>query len=484
MAIMDQINKGGEEEVGGKRNSITLKLIAIVILVLLFIIPSSMVEGLINERSSRQDQTIEEVGSSWGGAQSVVGPMLVIPYTEVNPKTNIVTAKNIYALPDKLAVKADVKTQIRSRGIYDVPVYNSELALSGTFSVPNISELGIAQSSVSWDRVFVVLGIPDMRGVEEQISLDWNGRKSQFSPGATVEAVHSGAHAPVQIDVVAGDAGNVSVARQYSFSVGLKLRGSKSLAFVPIGKETTVNMTADWPHPSFAGAFLPREHAITEKGFIATWQVLDLNRNFPSKWKTDDSIIIPFEYISVAGTNADGFYPTKPYMGEGPTQGNIEAGTFGVSLFVPVDLYQKSTRSAKYAMAVIALVFTMVFFIELTAKRKIHPVQYALIGFALVVFYTLLLSLAEHIGFGWAYVAASVGVIGMITLFSKSVMRSWSRALTIGGLLTVFYLFVYILLQLEDFALLLGSIALFIILGVIMYVSRKIDWYGAGKMYA
>ncbi len=483
MAIMDQINRGGDGETGGKRNSITLKLIAIVILVVLFIIPSSMVEGLINERSSRQDQTIQEVGSSWGGAQSAVGPILVIPYTEVNPKTNLVTNKNIYALPDKVAINTNVKTQIRSRGIYDVPVYNSDIALTGNFSIPNIAELGIAAGSVNWERAFVVLGIPDMRGVEEQITLDWNGKKTQFSPGATVDAVNSGAHAPVQVDVVASDAGNVPAAKQYNFSVALKLRGSKTLAFVPVGKETTVTMTADWPHPSFAGAFLPREHNITEKGFTATWQVLDLNRNFPSKWKTDDNIIIPFEYIAVVTTDP-AYYLTKPYMADGTVQGNIEAGTFGVSLFVPVDLYQKSTRSAKYAMAVIALVFTMVFFIELTAKRKIHPVQYALIGFALVVFYTLLLSLAEHIGFGWAYVVASIGIIGMITLFSKSVIGSWSRALTTGGLLSVFYIFVYVLLQLQDFALLLGSIALFVILGVIMYISRKIDWYGAGKLYA
>lgn len=479
MANLPHMDREAEGE-NSKRNSLTLKLLAIVFLIVLFLIPASMVQGLINERSNRQSQTIDEVSSSWGHAQSVAGPILVIPYTTFTGQNNTPVLRNIYVLPESLAVNSDIQTEIRSRGIYDVPVYTSDVIMSGKFTSPNLAELGVSANPIDWSRAYLVMGVPDMRGVEEQIALKWNNRDTQFNPGVKGDVVGSGVHAPVALDI----SDNNTTGRQYTFSIDLKLRGSKSMAFVPVAKETTVTMKADWAHPSFGGAFLPREHSISDSGFTASWQVLDLNRNLPSQWTSDSNIFIPFEQIAV-NTNLDGMYYDKQY----PTNANgtgsaVESGTFGVNFFVPGDLYQKTNRTAKYAIAVIALVFTMVFFMELTAKRKIHPVQYALIGFGLVVFYTLLLSLAEHIGFGWSYVVASIAIISMITLFAKSVFQNWTRALTTGGLLTAFYLFVYVLLQLQDFALLLGSIALFLILGVIMYISRRIDWYGAGKMYA
>lgn len=466
-----------------KRNSVTLKLVAIVVLLILFLIPTSMVEGLINEREHRQDNTVNEVSSSWGNAQSLVGPLLVVPYTDVNPKTLARTQEFMYFLPQELSVTGDVKTETRSRGIYDVPVYASELTFTGSFSNLTASKMGVGLSMVDWSRAYIALGIPDMRGVQEQVLFNWDGRTFTFEPGSSTELLNSGMHVSVPVQTAQNEFGDFDAVqdRTYAFNFNLNLRGSKSLAFMPVGKTTNVSLTADWPDPSFAGAFLPREHNISDDGFTASWQVLNLNRSLPERFVSQQNISLPFEELQVKSYEYSKSYQHQRYNVDGTPLAAIETGTFGVRFFMPVDVYSQSSRSAKYAAAVIALIFVIIFFTELTARRKIHPVQYALIGFALVVYYTLLLSLAEHVRFGLAYLVASVAVVLMVTLFSKSVMRSWNRAITTGGLLSVFYLFVYVLLQLEDFALLLGSIALFLILGAIMYISRKIDWYGVGQ---
>lgn len=468
------------QNASSKRNSLTLKLVAIVVLLVLFLIPAGMVSGLIHERENRQDNTVAEVSSAWGEAQSIVGPVLVVPYTQINAKTFVRTQEYLYFLPEDLDVKGDVETELRSRGIYDVPVYTSKLNFTGSFSGLSATKMGIALQNVDWDRSFLALGIPDMRGVQEQVHLNWDNKKTQFIPGTSTPLLNSGINAPVNLQTVESEFGtDANAKKSYSFNFDVNLRGSKSLSFIPVGKTTNVDVTADWADPSFAGAFLPREHEITKDGFTANWQVLDLNRNLPERFTSTQKVHLPFEELEIATNNYNKSYPR--YNPDGTQMQSIETGNFGVRFFNAVDVYSQSSRSAKYAAAVITLIFVLMFFIELTAKRKIHPVQYALIGFALVVYYTLLLSLAEHIRFGFAYTLASAATVGLITLFAKSIMHSWNRALTAGSILSVFYLFVYVLLQLEDFALLLGSIALFVILGVIMFFSRKIDWYGMTK---
>lgn len=449
---------------------------------MLFLIPSSLVNNIVNERSARQQNTIAEVSASWGRPQTLVGPILVVPYNKRVAADKPLETEYAYFLPDTLAASGRVDVEIRSRDIYDVPVYASVLDFEGSFSAPDINGLGLDPQDMRYSESFVVFGLPDLRGVREQIEMQWNTSKVSFSPGVKGFAVSSGVSAPVSL-ALSGQP-QIPVPTRYAFSVKFDLRGSQALAFMPIGKETKVKLVSNWAYPSFDGAFLPTTHTITDSGFEAEWTVLDLNRAFPQKWTDKESYGFGFsggEAIAYPKTDFDGrfFEPVYPTMeGKG---GQVIDDAFGVRLLQPVDLYQKTQRSAKYGIAVIALVFVVIFFTELTARRRIHPVQYALVGFALVVFYTLLLSLAEYIRFGWAYLVASAAVIGMVTLFSKSIMESWKRALMGGGVLTLFYGFVYVLLQLTDYALLLGSIALFVILGAIMWVSRRIDWYGIGQ---
>lgn len=457
---------------GSARNSLVLKLIAITVLVLIFMIPVATLHGLIQERQFRQQGAAQEVGSSWGRPQTVIGPFLAIPYhpLDAQQRVNFEITHTAYFLPETIDVDGTITTQIRSRGIYDVPVYETELKLKGNFAAPDISPLGLGPNQMVWNQSRLMLGVPDLRGISEAIPLQWRGETKTFQPGVIGTVVPSGVSTLVPL-AVNSTTQNAMSNTDYAFSVDLKLRGSEHLMFAPIGKTMTVDLVGDWPAPSFAGAFLPTEREVKDDGFSANWKVLDLNRSTPQAWKSEEVVAFGFAYPTSPDTRYD------PY-GKGMMLQQEGGDTFGVRLFLPVDIYQKSMRSAKYGIAVIALVFVVIFFIEMAAKRRIHPVQYALIGLSLIVYYTLLLSLAEHIRFGLAYLIASVATIGLITLFIRSIMESTSRAFLTGGVLTVFYGFIYILLQLEDYALLLGSLALFGILAMIMYLSRRIDWYG------
>ena len=469
---------------GAARGLVTLKLIAIAVLVLIFLIPVSMVRGLINERQFRQQDVVREIGNTWGAPQTLAGPILVVPYNPLTTegKRKEDETKYAYFLPEKLDVSGTVAVEIRSRGIYDVPVYSAALEAAGFFRAPDIKLLSLKPEQMRWDKAQVVVGLPDLRGVREEISLDWAGAKTTFAPGVVAPVVPTGVSAAVALQLSEGADARQGVT--YPFTINLNTHGSEQLFFVPVGKETNVAMNGNWPSPSFSGAFLPESRELKSDGFTATWRVLDLNRDLPQQWVDGDGY---GRQLGFAGT-AEGlrFEPERfiPFPGDHPVKAGFSSdqGAFGVRLFTPVDIYQKSLRSVKYGISVIALVFVVIFFVEFSARKRVHPVQYVLIGLALVIYYTLLLALAEHIRFGWAYLIASFAVIGLNTLFVRSAMESGVRALLTGGILTLFYGFVYILLQLEDYALLLGSIALFITLAIIMFLSRKIDWYGTERI--
>lgn len=428
MSIKRKLFRGG---------SVSMKLFVIGFLLFVFFPVSFLVQELIEERSDRQTETIMEVSSKWGQGQIITGPVLTVPYTNYYGGNT----RYAYFLPEHLSISGNVGSELRSRGIYDVPLYEGDLGFKGSFKYPDFSDLGVSYNQILWDQASVSVGIPDMRGVTEQLVITWNDEEKELDPGVKSSFFKSGVSTSVPI--------NSTDPKSFDFSFDLNLRGSETLYFVPLGKETSVSLESDWISPSFDGAFLPAEHEITESGFTASWRVLDLNTNIPRKWSNE----------------------TNYYL-------DTDNEAFGLELYMPVDVYQKAERSAKYAMAVIGLVFLVLFLVEVVAKPRIHPVQYILVGLALFVFYTLLLSLAEYIRFGYAYLIASLAVVGMVGLFSKSVMRSRRLGFLNGGILALLYGFIYILLQMEDFTLLVGSIALFVILGAVMYVTKSIDWYG------
>lgn len=454
----------------------TPKAIGIGIITILFFIPSLMVQELISERAQRREATVGEVSSKWGNAQTIAGPVLVVPYGV--PSTNAdgttsETISNAFFLPEQLMTKGTVKTEIRSRGIYDVPVYDLGVTMSGNFKRVDTDALNVPANRMKWDQAYVHLGIPDMRGVRDQASIAWSGSNRPFTPGSSITGFTPGMRAKVAVN---------QGQENYPFSFAINLKGSQELAFLPLGKTSTVELTGDWATPSFDGAFLPEAHTVSDTGFTAQWKVLDLNRSFPQQWTDGNPIMIdstmtknasPYQWT---GGSFEGYQESQVVM-DGRMAGT-QPSAFGVRLFQPTDVYSQSDRAAKYAMAVIMLVFALVFFIEATGRRRVHPVQYVLIGLALVVFYALLLSLSEYVAFSLAYLIASVAIIGMVTAFVRRVTHDSRRGWVAGGTIAVLYAFVYVLLSLEDYTLLIGSIGLFAILGVLMAASNRVSWYG------
>ncbi len=424
-----------------QRNANSLKGVIIFFLMLILLIPTAMIEGIISERQGRQNEAIGEVAGKWGLRQTISGPVLIIPYAQI---TRDQTGRELtpelkfaYLLPDDLNITGEVFPEKRYRGIFEVVVYNSKLALDGAFPKPALEKIIPAGSTIYWDKAVLQMGIPDLRGLEEQVTLTWDGRPSVFDPGlSAVGIATSGIQVPI---VLLPDAGG------HQFHIDIALKGSGSLFFTPVGKVTNVAIKSSWSDPSFTGAFLPDRKNISSAGFDAQWKVLNLNRNYPQAWSSDTGI-------------------------------DVNNSTFGIDFLLPVDNYQKSTRSVKYAILFIGLTFLVIFFVEMRNTRRVHPFQYALIGLALVIFYTLLVSISEHISFNAAYAVSAGMTILLTTLYARALFDSRNRALLVGGTLLLLYGFLFTVLQLQDYALLIGSLGLFAILATVMYFSRRIDW--------
>lgn len=428
------------------KNNIYLKLGAIVFITLVLLIPTSMIRSLITEREATQNEAIKEVSSKWAEQQTISGPFVSIPYyryvKEVSSKDSaekIVQVKDyLHILPAQLNISGNINPEKRYRGIYEIVVYNSKLEISGTFNKFDLAALDIQPKDISFDKAEFVVGIDDLRGIEEQINLSWNNESISFNPGVSSDdVVKSGINAVVKMDP--------KDSSTYQFKLSLNLKGSQLLYFTPVGKVTDINLSSDWPNPSFNGAFLPDKREISEKGFKANWNVLHLNRNFPQIWTG--------------------------------SQHTISKSSFGIDLILPVDNYQKSYRSIRYAILFIGFTFLVFFFIEVLNKVFIHPVQYILVGVALIVFYTLLLSFSEHMKYNLAFIISALSTLLLIAGYVKAILKSTQLSLLISGILTVLYTFIFVIIQLQDYALLIGSIGIFIILGLVMYFSRKIDWY-------
>jgi inner membrane protein len=426
------------------KNPVTARLIVIVVLTLVFLIPMLFVQGLVLEREYTRDTAIQEASGKWANLQTIGGPILTIPYKKITTdKDGNIKEKNgfAYFLPDELNVTSSVSPQTLQRGIYEIIVYSTNVSASGVFPKISVDELGISETELLYSEAFVSIGIPDMRGIEENITLKWNDADIELNPGlVSKNVIDSGVSARVSAD---------GAKESYTFSFDLALKGSNQLNFLPLGKTTSIDLTSNWQNPSFDGAFLPDEREISNTGFTAKWKILDLNRNFPQSW-------------------LDNMH-------------QIHTSTFGVTLLAGVDEYQKTTRSVKYALLFIALTFLIFFFAEIFNSIRIHPIQYLLVGFALTLFYTLLLSISEHLGFNTSYAIASIATIVLITIYSKSILKSTFLAMLEGLMLIIMYVFMFILLRSQDYALLLGSIGLFTILAIVMYISNKIDWYSFGS---
>lgn len=428
------------------KTNIYFKVTTITIIGLLLLIPTFMIENLISERERTQDEAIREVSGKWGEVQTISGPFISIPYhryvKQFSPKDSIEKVvqvkEHLHILPTKLNISGNINPEKRHRGIYEIVVYNAKLDISGTFNQFDLKALDIQTKDILFDQAEFVVGINDLRGIEEQVNLNWNKEKVSFNPGVpTNDIAGSGINASLAIDP--------NVDKIYAFDLSLDLKGSQKLYFTPVGKITDIDLSSKWPNPSFNGAFLPDHREVNDKGFNANWNILHLNRNYPQIW---------------AGSRH-----------------SIDPSSFGIDLLLPVDNYQKTYRSIRYAILFIGFTFLVFFFIEVLNKIFIHPIQYILVGVSLIVFYTLLLSISEHLKFNLAFIVSAIATLSLIAGYVRAILKSGKLTMLITGILTVLYTFIFVIIQLQDYALLIGSIGLFIILGLVMYFSRKIDWY-------
>jgi len=426
-----------------EKNAITIKVFIIGFLIIILMIPMELIRSVMNERKLRQSEAFQEISSKWGSEQLVTGPVLTIPYTrfDLNDKQEKINVRQekLFALPGMLDIKAEMIPETRSRGIFRVAVYRSEIQLTGFFTIPEI-DAGNSLIDIEWDKARISVGVTDMKGISDSVQFLWNGENLATEPGVHVSGLFASGFS-VQTPVSGMDPES-----ERAFSIKLPLNGSYNPRFAPVGKETNVNVISSWADPSFSGAFLPGDRNVTADGFSANWKVLEFNRNYPQQW-----------------TNQ---------------QVNISDSAFGVSLILPIDNYQVVERSMKYAILFFAFTFMVFFFMEVLKKYKIHPLQYILVGFGLSLFYLMLLSLAEHLGFGVSYILASAGIISLITTYSKAIFKNNRLSGIMAGFLVLVYGLLYVLLQMEDYALLLGSLVLFVVLAVVMYLTLKIDWYG------
>ena len=430
------------------KNSINIKIFMIGILIIILMIPAAMIENLVSERENRKKEAITEVSSKWGSSQTIGGPVLTVPYKEVYKNTKGETVYNtgyMHFLPDLLNINGDILPQTKHRGIYKVILYNTKLNINGDFPFPKFEKLNIANENIIWKDSFMSLGIPDMKGIKDNIDLKWNGKSYFMEPGLQNKDIFdSGVSVKVPLN-------NSDLKKgKYTFSLKLDLNGSEALSFYPFGKKTTMSLSSKWSNPSFNGAFLPDQPKISEQGFKADWKVLDLNRNYSQQWigSLDET-----------------------------EKNDINNSKFGVNLFLPVDDYTKTSRSVKYAIMFVSLTFLVFFFVEILNKKKIHPIQYLLVGLGLSLFYLLLLSISEHLNFYMAYLIASISIVILITAYTRNAFGSKILNFVMGLILTILYGFLYVLLENQDYSLLIGSVGLFIILAIVMYLSRNIDWY-------
>lgn len=439
-SLLDRFNNWVKE-------SVIIKLISIGILMLILMIPSSWVENLIGERQNRADEVIAEVSSKWAASQTLSGPVLMIPYRKyedieewnggVKIRRRIETINKAYFVPDDLTINGTVAPEVLHRGIFDVAVYDSKVNIKSRFGNISFAKWNIPDDQVIWNDAALLVGIKDLQGIHEN---------PKITSGTTSFASESSAEvglATMGIVVPFDWTSSADILKE--FDIQLELKGSEYLYFTPVGKTTSVKLSGNWPSPSFDGKMLPTTREITDTSFNSAWKILAFNRPLPDQWSNDEQ--------SLAGTE------------------------FGVRLLIPADQYQKSMRTAKYDALIILLAFTALFLVEITRKVRIHPFQYILVGVALIIYYTLLLSISEHLGYNVAYAISSIATVSLLTLYSMTFLKPKGLVLLFSGVMTLFYTFIFVIIQAQDFSLLIGSLGLFIIISVVMYFSRNIRWY-------
>lgn len=460
-------------------NSTVLKLFVILFLSLLLLIPLSLISDLIEERKNREREVSGGIALNWGKDQVVSSPILAIPYRETISLSSEKTQNSnlreeikwIFILPRTSNIATDITPQHLSRGIYNAVVYNSNMTLEGSFDTISLKKLEIPKEKIDWKGSKLIFGIQDFKGLGKRPALNWNGNNLTFDKDFNhLNLFNQNLVCAIPLDPHITD---------NRFKINLNLKGSKSLSILPLADQTNIQAAGNWANPSFTGSFLPNKRNTATSNFSASWEIPSFSRKLPQQWTGDARPIYQFE-SNLENEPVDNEQKSAQTTTHTTTSANnlLDNSDMVTIHFLPdINNYQKTTRVAKYGILVIILTFTSLLFTEVIKKKRVHIIQYILIGAAMVLFYTLLLALSEHVGFNLAYLTASIATVALIGSFIKAITKELKSALLLGSILSTFYLFIYVLMQLRDYSLIAGTIGIFIILAILMRVSTKINWY-------
>ncbi|MDR3019392.1 MAG: cell envelope integrity protein CreD [Treponema sp.] len=431
------------------------KIALLAVLILLLLIPVNMIRGLVRERSHRADSVEMEIMEAWGSALVLYGPVIRIPVIERNEvitKTErdgekievVMTNKTFWLTPKNVDISANLSAEKKRRGIFSVALFSGDISLKGSFSFERAKDEIKQNEQLFPEQAEIIIGLTNQKGIRRIIKADWNGNELFFKPGNlnfSVDSANNGVNALSPFDITGVN----------TFDIQFAIQGGKSLRTLPIGETTTTSIISDWVSPSFQGGFLPASYTLSENGFDAEWEVSYLSRSIPLFW-------------------------TAGERGEGNPKLSQRGDFFGVDFFKPLDHYALNERAVKYAILFLFIPFLTLFFLEVFSRKSIHPAQYLLSGFANVIFYLLVLSISEHLSFSLAYLIAAASITGMLILYASSLLESWARSGYMALVMALLYLILYLTLNAEDWALLIGSIAAFLICGLVMFLTRKLDW--------
>lgn len=428
---------------------LVVKLLIIFGLVIFLFISIGLITSLVSDRQVRRHETADEVSKLWGGNQRVTGPFLEIPYSvfHYDTKGKVIGegTDKIVLLPEILKIAAEVPTNEKHRGIFKIRTFSLRSLISGNFKFPDLQKLNVIAANVRWSEAKIVHYLSDANSLDQRVIVTFDGQQHELEPdpGALEMEGMTPLSSAINLDTKLGMGETIG-----NFQYSTVMHGTEQVEFSPIGSETEVSVKSNWPSPSFFGSRLPTASTISDEGFESTWNRSYVGRAFPKVWVASSSF-------------------TK----------NIETSNFGVALIEPVNVYQQLERTFKYVMLIIVLTFALFFVLEVLSKQDFHPMQYSLVGGALTVFYLLLISLSEHLVFWLSYTLAAGMVVVLVSTYMKFVVRRMLHVLIVAGSLIVLYSYIYVLLMAEELSLLMGSVGLFAVIALIMFVTRNVDWY-------
>jgi inner membrane protein len=440
MSDQEQANHKGLKSI---TSSGGFKIAMLVILVLLLLIPITMIRSLVNERSYRASNAEQSIMEAWGSEFVLYGPVIRIPIIEREGYRSVNRA--LWITPKDVDIRADFSAERKRRGIFSVALFSGDVSLTGSFTFERAQDELKENQEMYPQQAEIIIGLANQKGIRKIIKADWNGSELFFKPGNHY----------FTMDYMDGNGVNAlspfNTTGENTFDIKISIQGGKSMRALPIGEITRTRVRSDWSAPSFQGGSLPITYTLSENGFDAEWEISYLSRSIPLFWTTGEK-------------------------GEQDIRMNLRAELFGVDFFKPLGHYALNTRAVKYAILFLVIPFLTLFFLEIFSLKSIHPAQYLLSGLANIIFYLLLLSISEHLSFSIAYLIAAVAITVMMSLYARSLLDTWARSAYMGLVMALLYLILYLTLNAEDWALLIGSIVAFLICGVVMFLTRKLDW--------